>query len=430
MKLKKLLILIPALLLGSCNFKYTYVIDGLNISGNTSGEEDGIEDAGEYDVKIWVDDKIVDLTRSQIGQFVSDSMGKYKINATIEPVSEASAAASMLQDPLNGADIFIFAQDQLSRLKVGGALTKVTGVYENFVKNNCSEDSVQAASINNNIYAYPITNDNGYFLYYDKSILSDSDVTNVSSIISRCKATNSKFYFKASSDGFYSASYFIGMGCSSTWEIDDITGKFTSFSDNYNSDNGLIALKGFKEIADKSVVVSDINVNRFRSKNNPAAAVVSGIWDYEVAQNILGDDLGCAELPNFTVDGIDHHIGSFDGFKLMGVKPQVDTKKASVCRKIARFLIGESCQTERFNVASWGPTNNASSEEQAVLNHKGLAALRNQHEYAMLQVQCPGSWFSSLATAAKTVTTTSTDAELRTILNNYAAGLEDLLSSD
>ena len=174
--LKKLLLLVPLMALTACDFKYVYVIEGLDLGGGgASQEDDGIEDSGTYDIKVWVDDKIVDLTRTQIQQFASESMGKYTINATVEPVSEGTAASSMLQDVQSGADIFVFAQDQLARLKVAGAVAKQTGSYASFIRMNNSEDSANAASLGENLYAFPITSDNGYFLYYDKSVISDED---------------------------------------------------------------------------------------------------------------------------------------------------------------------------------------------------------------------------------------------------------------
>ena len=113
---KKILLFLPLLLLASCNFKYKYIIEGYQTSGNEDEMiEDDIDDEGSYEIKVWVDDKIVDLTRTQIQSFVSENMGKYDIKATVEPQSEGTAASSMLQDVQSGADIFCFAQDQLAR---------------------------------------------------------------------------------------------------------------------------------------------------------------------------------------------------------------------------------------------------------------------------------------------------------------------------
>ena len=305
--MKKITLLLPVLLLASCNFKYTYIIEGLDLGAEGDAtESDGIEDAGTYSIKVWVDDKIVDLTRTQIQSFVAESGGKYVINATVEPQSEGTAASSMLQDVQSGADIFCFAQDQLSRLKVAGAVSKLTGNYASFIRNNNSEDSANAALLGENYYAFPTTSDNGYFLYYDKSVISDEDAKDMTTILARCKAKGKKLNFEARSNGFYAASYFLadGLDCHSNWTLDEITGKFVEYDDNFSSDNGFIAAKGLKELADTSIVATNALASKL---GDTAAAVVSGIWEYDVALKRLGDNLGCAELPSFTVDGKSYH---------------------------------------------------------------------------------------------------------------------------
>ena len=429
--IKKALFLLPILLLTSCNFKYTYVIEGLQMGGADDEElEDDIDDSGSYSIKVWVDDKIVDLTRTQIQSFVSESMGKYEINATVEPVSEGNAAASMLQDVQSGADIFCFAQDQLSRLKVAGAVSKLTGSFASFIRKNNSEDSVSAASIGQNVYAYPTTSDNGYFLYYDKRIISDDDAKDMNKILEKCKSSNKLLYFAATSNGFYGASYFLATGCHSKWTLDEESGRFTSYDDTFASENGVIAALGLKNLADTSIVGSSVDASKLGEEKKGAAAVVSGIWDYEVAKTRIGDNLGCAELPSFVVNGKTYHLGSFDGYKLMGVKPQVDAKKASVCRKLAKYLTGEACQTQRFKNVAWGPTNVVSSEREDVQTHPGLAALAAQHAYATQQGQCPGAWFNSLAAVTKSLKTSSDEAEIRSLLKLYETDLPELLSED
>lgn len=425
---RKVLIFLPLLLLASCNFKYKYVIYGYQTGGNEDEMiEDDIDDAGTYDIKVWVDDKIVDLTRTQIQSFVSENMGKYDIRATVEPQSEGTAASSMLQDVQSGADIFCFAQDQLARLKVAGAVSKLTGGYASYIKKSNSEGSVAAATIGENVYAFPTTSDNGYFLYYDKSVISDAEAKDMTSILAKCKSSGKKLNFEGKSNGFYTASYFLATGCHSRWTLDEKTGKFTEYDDTFASDKGMIAAKGLKELDDTNLVAANALASKL---GDTACAVISGIWEYEVAKKRLGDNLGCAELPSFTVEGSTYHLGSFDGYKLLGVKPQVDAKKASVCRKLAKYLTGEVCQTQRFKEVAWGPTNVVASERQDVKDHPGLAALAKQHEFATQQGQCPGAWFVSLAAAAKEIKKDSTDARIRAILDLYNSELPDLLSED
>ena len=441
---KKILFLLPVLLLSSCNFTYTYIVPNLpkiGGGGAIDDEEEDYSDAGTYNIKVWVDDKIADLTRSQIKSFVSKSDGNYVINATVEPQSEGTAASQMLQDVESGADIFIFAQDQLSRLKVAGAVAKVTGKYASFVSKNNSAESVAAASLGTNVYAFPVTSDNGYFLYYDKRIIPDADAGDMSKILEDCKSAKKRINFEARSNGFYAASYFMATDltgtpdadgklpklCHSTWKLDEHTGKFTSYDDNFAGDNGVIAANGIKELDNTSLVAT----NSLASKlGDSAAAVVSGIWEYDIAASRLKDNLGCAELPKFTVGNKTYHLGSFDGYKLMGVKPQVDAKKASVCLKLARYLTSGECQTQRFKEVSWGPTNLESSARTEVKNHPGLAALAKQHVYATQQSQCPGAWFVSLATTVASIKNNYNDSQIKAALNKYQVGLDELLDED
>ena len=425
-RITRLALLAPALLLSACNFKYVYTIEGLVIAGGDEYDDD-VDDAGTYDLKVWVDDRIVNLTKSQIGQFVANSGGKYTINATVEPVSEGNAASSMLQDPQDGADIFVFAQDQLSRLKVGGALAKLNSSYINYLTETMDQGAIDAAKVNNDVYAFPITSDNGYFLYYDKTIVSDEAAKNMTTLLAACKSAGKTLNFEARSNGFYAASYFMATGCYSSWDIDSESGKFTGYHDNYNSAAGLVAAKALRELDDNNLVAKNSQASKLGDKS---AAVVSGVWEYDTAKKRLGDKLGCAPLPSFTVDEGTYHLSSFDGYKLLGVKPQVDAKKASVCRKLARFLTSKAAQVERFNEANWGPTNKEAAQDPAVLAHDGLQALKAQHEYAKPQGQCPGNWFTALATTAKAITAGLNDTQLRTILQNYENGLKELLDSD
>lgn len=426
-KYYRALLLLPTLLLAGCNFHFKYYVPGLTDGSGSSDFDDDIDDAGTYDIKVWVDEKIVPLTKGQIANFQADSGGKYTINANVQPVSEGDAASNMLQDVRSGADIYVFAQDQLASLKVANAVTKLEGAYEEALRERNSKDSITAASINDNIYAMPLTSDNGYFLYYDKAFYNESEIKNMTTMISKAKNAQRRVYFSARTNGFYGASYFIALGLKCDWKINEDTGAFVSFKDTYNSDAGVLAAKGFKELTDTSVVISDANVTAFGASSRAAAAVVSGIWDYSAAEKILGDRLGCAALPNFTVDGVDYHLGSFDGYKLLGVKPQQDIKKASVCRKLALYLSNADCQSERFDAVNWGPTNVEASADPKIAEHPGLKALIEQHKYAIPQTVAPGDWFSTLSAMTQTIKATSSDAEIKGMLDTYTETLKSLL---
>jgi arabinogalactan oligomer/maltooligosaccharide transport system substrate-binding protein len=128
------------------------------------------------------------------------------------------------------------------------------------------------------------------------------------------------------------------------------------------------------------------------------------------------------------VEGERIHISSFSGYKLIGVKPQTDAKKISVCKRIARYLSSEVCQLERFNSVNWGPTNITALANEAVKAQPGLKALREQKPYSKAQVQCPSSWFNSVSTLAASIGADASDAEIMAALQGYQDNLESLLS--
>ena len=77
---------------------------------------------------------------------------------------EGDAADKVLNDVTSGPDVFSFASDQINKLIAGGALNRVGGDFEKFVKDNNSATSVDAATITvdgqEQLYAYPCTEDN------------------------------------------------------------------------------------------------------------------------------------------------------------------------------------------------------------------------------------------------------------------------------
>ena len=173
---------------------------------------------GNDTIKIWVADAVVDFTKEKCAQFQKDNPDYAGFKIVVEAVGEGDAASNMVTDVEAGADIFGFAQDQIARLVKAGALETVNPDYIDSVKAQNDEGSVKAATVGSEIYAYPMTSDNGYFLYYDKSVISDEDAQSVEKIIADCEAAGKHFAFETSTSAWYTASWFFATGCRSVWE--------------------------------------------------------------------------------------------------------------------------------------------------------------------------------------------------------------------
>ena len=379
--------------------------------------------AGTYDIKVWVAENIKSLTEEQIAKFNETNTMGIVINATVEAVGEGDAATAMTTDIESGADLFCFAQDQTARLIQAGALQPLGNSATELVKNSHDKASVTAVTSGESLYGYPLTSDNGYFMYYDKSVIPEEAVGSMEALIEACKAAGRNFSFELE-NSWYIVSFFFATGCVSEWQTNAAGDKFESVNDNFNSDMGVIAATGMQKLLTSGVYVNSSQTADFTAAV-PSAVVVSGTWNYSNALEQLGENMGVAELPSFEVDGKSYHLASYNGCKLMGVKPQTDAVRAAVLNQLAQYLTSAECQLERFDFAGWGPSNIEAQGSDAVKAAPHLTALMAQNAYSRPQGQIHGSWWDIakvIATAIKN------GGDIQTALDTYKASMEALFT--
>lgn len=392
-----------------------------------AGASIGEQLAGTYDITVWVSesDGVKELTEQQIAKFCQDNPG-IVINATVEGVGEGEAATQMISSVEDGADLFCFAQDQLARLVMAGALNKLGVKTAETITSINDAGSVAAASVGGELYCYPLTSDNGYFMFYDKSVIDESEIDDLAKLVAKCEQNGKMFSFQLEGSAWYNAGFFFATGCHSEWET-DTDGNFLSVNDDFNSDAGVTALKGMQILLKSSCYNNSASAADFAAAV-PSAVVISGTWDSSAAKEALGDNYAVADLPSFTVDGKEYHIGSFSGNKLMGVKPQVDAMKAAVLQQLAIYLSGEECQLQRFQNFGWGPSNKNAQGNTAVQEDAALAALASQSAYAIPQGQIHGSWWDIAKVYATSAKEANTDAELKSALQTYQDTISGLFA--
>ena len=346
--------------------------------------------AGDKTLKIWVPDATKDFTEKQVASFMEAHPEYADYAVTVEAVGEGDAASNMLTDLDAGADIFNFAQDQLARLVAAGALIELSEENAAVVAKENDAGSVAAATLGDLIYAYPLTSDNGYFLYYDKSVVTDP--TSLEAILADCEAAGKGFYMEINS-GWYQPAFFFGAGCTLTYDTAD-DGSFTACNIDYASDAGVGALKAMVALAKSPAFHNGSSIGNATN----AAAIVDGTWDSSAAKELFGDNYACAKLPTFDLNGEAVQMSGFGGFKLLGVKPQTDEEKLALCDELALFLSSGEVQLARFKEVGWGPSNLSAKADEAVQADEALSALGEQLAFDIPQGQYPGDYWS-LATA-------------------------------
>ena len=376
-------------------------------------------DYGSGTITIWVAEEVGDFTKKACDDFFAANPDMAGYTVTIEPVGEGDAASKMITDVEGGADLYGFPQDQLARLVSSGALTPL-GDDAAWVAEQNDAGATAAATMSEMTYAYPLTSDNGYFLYYDKSVISDPST--LEGIIADCEAAGKGFYMEINS-GWYQTAFFFGTGAELTYETND-EGNFTACHSTYASDEGVAALKAMIALKQSKAF------NNGSSVSNAAncAAIVDGTWDSGAAKDLFGENYACAKLPTFNVDGTDYQMSGFGGFKLMGVKPQTDAGKLQVCKALAKYLSSEEVQLARYEAVGWGPSNKAAQQSDAVKADEALSALADQLQYTIPQGQYPGDYWTLATSLGDSVISgdydKADDAALKAALDSFQATCE------
>ena len=335
---------------------------------------------------------------------------------TYNVVSEADAAGTITTDVSAGADVYAFANDQLLVLQRAGALAQVGGSYLEDIRANNSASSVEAATFDGKVYAYPYSDDNGYFLYYDKSKV-DSPETLAGSL-EDCAASGSKFIFDLD-NSWYDAAFFFGAGASYEVTYNSDGSVNTVACDFDDATKGTVAGKAMIELANSSAFLNgDDNSITAELTGGTFGAAVSGTWNAKVISENLGENYAACKLPTFEVDGQTYQMGSFAGCKLYGVNPTSD--HLADAHRLAAFLSGEEMQQKRYDDMQIGPSNTKVAASDAVKANIALAALADQAQYATAQIAVPGGFWSAVEAfgqevVAKTVTTANLAEKLKTM---------------
>ena len=370
------------------------------------------------DIKIWVADKAVDFTVNQVETFKAAHPEYAGMTVTVEAVGEGDAANKVITDVESAADIYGFAQDQLGRLVQAAAIEVVEEENAKKVEAENDPGSGSAVQVGGVMYSDPMTSDNGYFLYYDKSVVTDP--TDLDKILADCAAAGKNFYFEVNS-GWYQVAFFFAQGCELTYETDN-EGAYTKLNTDYASDKGVAALKSMIKMAKSPAYQNGSSL----STATNVGAIVDGVWDAGAAKELFGENYAATKLP--VADGV--QLSGFGGFKMLGIKPQTDDAKLAACDALAAYLTSEEVQLARFMDPNlqWGPSNLNAQQNEAVKADVALSALGAQLAYTIPQGQYPGGYWTTATGLGDDILAhkldDADDAALLEVLKTFVANCE------
>ena len=354
--------------------------DSRNAVETTQSAEPTKSNGGTVALRVWAEEATYDALNEMIDSFKEQYKGQANFDITLEQNSDAETRNNVLGDVHEAADLFIMADDQLASMVAGGALYPVPNADE--VKAANIEGAVEAATINDTLYAYPMTADNGYFLYYNKKYISDSDIASFDGILKAAKKSKKKVVMDWSS-GWYLYSFFGNTGLDFGINDDNVT-NHCEWNAKKGEIKGVDIAQAMLDIQKSGAFKNGTDADLLAgAENDSVAAGISGVWNETALRKAWGDDLGAAKLPTYTVAGKQVQMASFTGYKLIGVNAYSENPEWAA--KLADWMTNEQNQTIRFEMNGQGPSNIKAADSDAVKKSPSIQAVIAQSEFGKLQ---------------------------------------------
>lgn len=329
---------------------------------------------------VWGAEEDEALLQEIFASFQSQYAGQASFQITYQPQSESNCKDVLLGDLENGADVFAFADDQVAALAAAGALDPIPA--SDAVRSANLSAAVEAASVDNTLYAYPLTADNGYFLYYNKAYFSEEDVQSLDRILEVAALAGRRVSMDWSS-AWYVYSFFGNTGLEVGLNEDGLT-NYCTWNSAEGDIRGVDVAQAMLSIADSPAFASMTDTEFLAGvQNGSVIAGVSGVWNAVAIEEAWGADMGAAKLPSYTCSGRQVQMASFSGCKLIGVNAY--SSHPDWAARLAEWITSESNQRLRFERRGQGPANANAANSPEVQAAPAIAALLEQSEFSQLQ---------------------------------------------
>ena len=343
----------------------------------SSGTENQMETIA---LTVWGAEEDETLLQEIFASFQNHYAAEARFQITYQPQSESNCKDVLLGDLENGADVFAFADDQVAALAAAGGLDPIENADEIRAANLSA--AVEAASVGDVLYAYPLTADNGYFLYYNQSYFSEEDLRSLDRMLEIAADAGRLVTMDWSSAGYVYA-FFGNTGLEVGLNEDGLT-NYCTWNSTEGEITGVDVAQAMLSIAASPGFASRTDTEFLEGvRNGSVIAGVSGVWNAMAVQEAWGENAGAVKLPTYTCRDRQVQMASFSGCKLIGVNAY--SRNPQWAARLAEWITNEENQRLRFQLRGQGPSNISAAESAEVQAFPAIAALLAQSEFSQLQ---------------------------------------------
>lgn len=352
------------------------------LMGCGAAEEPALENEELQNVElvVWGAEEDTELMDQIIQSFQINYQGQADFQISFAVQGESQCKDVLLGGLEDGADVFTFADDQLNALAAAGALDPIGNADEIMDRNLSS--TVEAAMVNDRLYAYPLTADNGYFLYYNKRYITEEQVKTLDGIL-EAAAANDKLFTMDWSSAWYVYSFFGNTGLQVGLNDDGIT-NYCTWNQTDGDIRGIDVAQAMLQIAENPGFSSCTDEEFLDGvRDGSVIAGISGVWNSVAVEEAWGEDAGAAKLPTYSCGGSQVQMASFSGCKLIGVNAY--SEHPEWASRLAEWITNEENQRLRFEMRGQGPSNIAVADSSEIRQSPAIAALLEQSAFSQLQ---------------------------------------------
>ena len=264
------------------------------------------------------------------------------------------------------------------------------------IRENNSEVAVAGSSYNGKLYGFPVTSDNGYFLWYNNSLVGADKIGSLEDLLAHAKASGKQVLMDVP-NGWYVNSFLMSpdaCGTSSLTWATNAAGK-NVYTSNWDSEVGVKVSEYIGDLLSQyykdGVLVTGSNpeiVAGFAAGTMIAA--VSGTWMETDLKTAIGESkLSADKLPSYHIDGKAYQMASFTGSKIFAINKTRSAEEQITAAALAELLTTSQSQLTRFEIRQALPCNLKAAADERYTEHVsiGAAALNKQNQYACVQSQ-------------------------------------------
>lgn len=351
------------------------------------------QDIEKTKINVWATAAEEEVIKAIVDDYNATHENDFEYEFT--PIAEGDCGTTLANDPtVNGAPaLFLCADDHIPTLQSRNIVAEIKGARKEKVVKSTSKVAVLGATLDDKLYGYPVTSDNGYFLWYDNSKLGAEDVSSLEALLAKCKSLGKSFLMDVP-NGWYANSFIMSpqaCGVESLQWKKDANGSII-YDSSWDNEVGVkvssyIASLLTPYYADSTLKIGSNDVISAGFKDGTMIAAVSGTWMEKDLKTAIGNNLSACKLPTYKVDGKTYQMASFTGSKIFCINKTRPVEEQKTAAALAELLTSKEGQLVRFEKRAALPCNLEAAKDPRYTEHVsiGAKALLEQNAFACVQ---------------------------------------------